>query len=408
MPSPIAEVSHWRQLLVADTTDCRLQSNLANALWQCDELADALSWVRWAVRQRGRATWHPLVDRCLGNILLDHGQFAEAEAAYGRSDPASVSPATQFNRSKAVLGLGDFKRAWHLAEHRLSLEPLPEGVLLGPWWQGWPTVERATVWFEQGLGDTLQFVRWLPALLQRVPQVELRVQRPLQRLLAEGLGWMGEGLVVVSDATTAPEHCHGSLLSLPWLLQQPQPPWPRPQGYLAIHPAGAPRSAGPGVGPRRVGVMWGAGRYLESPTRQRDYQRKSLCGPDLETLLSALRCRPLQLFKLQVGPDGDCPEQAGIAWDGALDPQADFLALAQLLCSLDLVITVDTAAAHLAGALGLPTWVLLPWAAASRWGRHTAASPWYPSLRLWRQPRHRDWLGLWPELLSGLDQELRA
>ena len=405
MSRPVSNLSDCRSALAGAPGDCRLQSNLANALWVQDEIADALSWARWATRHRGASPWHPLVERCLGNILLDHGLFADADAAYKRSDPEAASPATQFNRSKTALGLGDFEEAWRLAEHRLSMVHPPEGALPGPWWQGWPEVNHVTVWFEQGLGDTLQFVRWLPTLLQRVPQVELRVQPPLERLLAQGLGWMGKGLSVVSGVSSAPDRCHGSLLSLPWLLREPSPPWPRPCSYLALK-GGDGFSSRQRRTPVRVGVMWGAGRYLDGHTREREYRRKSLSGGALEALLQALRRRPLQLFKLQVGPDGECPEQAGIAWDGVLDPQADFLDLAELMLSLDLVLTVDTAAAHLAGALGRPTWLLLPWAAASRWSRGRTSTPWYPSLRLWRQPRHRDWLGLWPGLLSALDEWL--
>jgi ADP-heptose:LPS heptosyltransferase len=155
-------------------------------------------------------------------------------------------------------------------------------------------------------------------------------------------------------------------------------------------------------------VLWGSGRYLDGHGRERDYWRKSVLGADLRALLQALAHRPVNLWNLQVGPDRQQGEVAGVRWSGSLAPDADFLALAQLLQQLDLLICVDTAAAHLAGAMGLEAWVLLPWAAASRWQRHRTATIWYPSLRLWRQPRHGDWLGLWPDLLAALDQRLTS
>jgi ADP-heptose:LPS heptosyltransferase len=120
-------------------------------------------------------------------------------------------------------------------------------------------------------------------------------------------------------------------------------------------------------------------------------------------LLRGLAARPLDLVKLQVGADRHAADGAGAIWADALDPDGDFLALAEQMQGLDLVICVDTAGAHLAGALGRPTWMLLPWASASRWQRHSQETLWYPGMRLWRQPVHGDWRALWPRLLAELD-----
>jgi hypothetical protein len=389
----------WREALAAAPTHPWLANELANGLWLDDALAEALSWARWATRPQPQAV-NPLAWRSLGNVLLDLGRYAEANRAYQQADPQGSDPATQFNRSKTQLGLGEWALAWQLAEQRLQLDPLPDGVFTGPWWQGWPQAGTVLAWSEQGLGDCLQFVRWLPSLLERGVHVELLVERPLQRLLEQGLAWMGPRLRVnerPKDGTALPG-CHGSLLSLPWRLQRPEPPWFGPQGYLRL-PAEPPR---PGRRPR-LGLVWGAGRYLDGHARERDYRRKSLLGSPLLELLNALAQRPIELVLLQVGPDREEAKPAGAIWREQLDPRADFLELAQALQQLDLLLCVDTAAAHLAGAMGLDTWLLLPWAAASRWQRHSSRTPWYPSLRLWRQPRHGDWSGLFPELLAALD-----
>ena len=387
-------------------------SNLANALWLEDDLADALSWARWATRKSGSRDWvHPTSWRCLGNVLLDLGCYRPAITAYRLADPSGADPASRFNLSKAHLGLGCFAEAWSCAEARLGLQPLPLGVISGPYWEGWPQVSHVCLWSEQGLGDTLQFVRWLPALLARDVSVTLHVQAPLLALLRSGLGWLGPRLEVELhplelEMPSCLGPCHGSLLSLPWRLQLPQPPWPNARrGYLEI-PA-AVRSAET-ASLARVGLLWGSGRYLDGHGRERDYRRKSVLGADLQALLEGLAQRPLQLWNLQVGPDRQEGQVAGVRWAGALAPDADFLVLAQQLQQLDLLICVDTAAAHLAGAMGMEAWVLLPWAAASRWQRHSTTTTWYPSLRLWRQPRHGDWLGLWPDLLAALDQRLAS
>ena len=387
-----------RVVLAAQPGHPWLANDLANALWLDDALPEALSWARWATRPQANPV-HPLAWRTLGNLLLDFGRYGEADAAYRRADPHGADAATQFNRSKTLLGQGDWTSAWGLAEHRLALDPPPLGSLPGPWWQGWPDADEISVWSEQGLGDVLQFLRWLPALLARGPRVTLLVERSQVALLQAGLQWMGPNLTVIErPATDTPlSGCHGSLLSLPWRLALPQPPWPRREGYIALHhpPASAAR--------RRLGLLWGAGRYLDGHTKERDYRRKSLLGEPLMHLLKALEGRSWDLVNLQVGSDREAAEAAGPIWAEALDPQADFLELAQQLFSLELLICVDTAAAHLAGAMGLEAWVLLPWAAESRWQRHSSHTVWYPSMRLWRQPRRGDWSGLWPSLLEELD-----
>jgi hypothetical protein len=393
--------------LAADPGNPWLANDLANAHWLDDALPEALSWARWATRAQEGV--HPLAWRTLGNVWLDLGHFKAAEAAYGRADPLGIDAATQFNRSKAMLGAGQWQRAWQLAEWRLRLQPPPRGVLPGESWQGWPAAREVTIWAEQGLGDTLQFVRWLPLLLASGRRVQLLVQPPLLRLLQEGLQWLGPALTVLSDeglteAGSPPGGCHGSLLSLPWLLGQPQPPWPGAPGYLRLPAAGSARPAGPA----RIGLVWGGGRYLDGHAKERDYRRKSVLGEPLLALLQHLPRRPLELVNLQVGPDRAAAAAAGDVWADGLAEDGDFLALAQMLLGLDLLICVDTAAAHLAGALGLEAWLLLPWAAASRWQRGTSSTPWYPSLRLWRQPRHGDWLALWPPLLEALDRLFSA
>ena len=382
-----------------------LASNLANALWLEDRLPEALTWARWATRQNDQQSVHPLAWRCLGNVLLDLGRFEEADQAYRKADPLARSAADQFNRSKVAWGQGDLARAWLLAEQRLHLRPLPDGVVPGPWWDGWPTVRQITVWAEQGFGDTLQFVRWLPPLMARGVSVELLVEPPLQRLLSSGLAWVGPGLQVVSrnpeTSAAALSGCHGSLLSLPWRLACPQPPgWGCAEPYIRLGSTRSRRRSGR----LRLGLLWGAGRYLDGRCRERDYRRKSVLGADLRSLLVGLAARPVDLINLQVGPDRERPELAGVLWADALNADGDFLDLAEQLLDLDLLISVDTAAAHLAGALGVQTWLLLPWAAASRWGRDGVHTPWYPSLRLWRQSRHGDWQGLWPHVLAALDQ----
>ena len=401
----MSRVFRVRRRIAEDPEDPRLASNLANALWLEDALAEALSWARWAtvLPMSTGVPVHPLAWRCLGNILLDLGRYSEADLAYQRADPVACDHATQFNRSKVALGAGDDALAWRLAEHRLLGSGLPDGAYPGPWWHGWPEANEVTVWSEQGLGDTLQFLRWIPALMARGVGVRLMVQPPLQRLVATGMAWLGPRLRVEAQVLApgrALDGCHGSLLSLPWRLGLPTSPRLDEGRYLRLP---APVQA-PGQRPLRVGLVWAGGHQSDGHARERDYRRKSILGDPLRALVNGLQ-QHVDLVALQVGPDRDPSELAGIRWAEVIDPHGDLLDLAEQLLRLDLLLTVDTAAAHLAGAMGCPTWLLLPWAAASRWGRGSVTTRWYPSLRLWRQPRHGDWLGLWPSVLKALRAE---
>lgn len=222
-----------------------LVNDLANALWLDDALPQALSWARWATRPQAKPV-HPLAWRTLGNVLLELGRFAEADAAYQRADPQGLDPATQFNRSKAQLGLGNWAMAWRLAEQRLALDPPPGRLEPGPWWQGWPDAARVSVWSEQGLGDALQFLRWLPALLAMGKRVQVLVPSPLVTVLQQGLAWMGPELDVAPlEASGHPLECHGSLLSLPWQLRQPEPPSGLPKSAIGSSLVQSPHHPAP-------------------------------------------------------------------------------------------------------------------------------------------------------------------
>ena len=365
-------------------------SNLAYEHWLADQPASALAWARWAAYQQ---TWadgpiHPNALRTLGHVLVDHGRFQEAEAVYRQSDPGHQSPAALLGRALAFEGMGRRWRAAELAEARFQLDTLPKWALPAPHWQGWPDVETITIWDEQGFGDTIQESRWLAALLKQATSVTLAVRAPLVRLMREGLSGLGPQLKVVDRAKCAWIGCHGSLLSLRWRLQSslsPADPGPA-QGWLCL-----PEPAGSDLSGRRIGLIWAAGRYSESAYLQREAMKKSLPIAMLQVLLRALQAESCELVCLQIGPDRDDADDLNISWDRALPPDADFFELGQTMKTCDLIITVDTAAAHLAGALGIPAWVLLPWAAAARWGRDHQKTTLYRSLRLFRQHRPRDW-----------------
>jgi tetratricopeptide (TPR) repeat protein len=314
---------------------------------------DALSWRNLATAQRALGDWAGAT-ASLRRAIRHAPAFAEAHRDLGQ----------------VLLVQG--QEAEGLAEHEWRLRANPSGAdkLPGVRWTGAALRGTLLLHFEQGFGDTIQFLRFVPLAAARAGQVVLCVRPPLVRL-AEGLA---PNLLVVAHGAKLPRYdAHGYLLSLKLLLGGA----PAPAPYLLVPPPRRDwwRARAWGEG-RRIGIVW-AGR----PEHEEDVRRS--IDP---ALLAPLLATPgLVWFALQPGaalPAGVRPLPG---------PVADFADTAAALTALDLVITVDTAAAHLAGALGVPVWTLLAFVPDWRWGLDRARTDWYPCMRLYRQPARGDW-----------------
>ncbi|WP_109450328.1 tetratricopeptide repeat protein [Azospirillum sp. TSH64] len=319
-------------------------------------------------------------------------------------------PAAHWNLALCLLLQGDFARGWAEYEWRWRWEGFGEQVrpFAQPVWQGEGPLAVGgplLVTAEQGFGDTLQFVRYLPLLVERGFTVVFEAQLPLFTLLWHSLGRFGVRVVPRADSPARvhddlPFARHVPLLSLPARFGTTLTTIPDALPYLFAEPTRqalwADRLAA-AAGPRcKVGLVW-KGR----PAHARDRER-SMPPAALAPLLAL---PDIQFFALQkadaltggIGP-GDGPGgeaealPAGIVpLDGLLH---DFAETAAAVATLDLVITVDTAVAHLAGALGRPVWLLLPFSPDWRWLLDRDDSPWYPSMTLFRQRRAGDWEGV--------------
>jgi hypothetical protein len=414
-----AAAAHWAQAAAAAPLDHRPRTNEAHALWLADEPAAALQACEQALRLRPEAA---LTRRNRANILRDLNRFEEAEVDYAETMrlEGDGAPITAWSRSQILIGLERYDAAWQLAEQRFGMESL-RPWRSGPYWRGWPHAGEPprgeiVVWSEQGLGDTLQFVRWIPELVARGPRVRLEVEPVLVPLLREGLAHL-ENAVTVAPQGLRPipleDPCQGSLLSLPQRLGRAPLARAFPEkksggGYLRSPRWRRPLS-GSWARPLRVGLVWASGHKLGDGFQAREYERRTLPAAALRQLLEGLESsgrdlgrspQSLELVCLQLGQDRDLADGWGGRFTARLPPEASFADTAALMADLDLVITVDTASAHLAGALALPAWVLLPWAADPRWLRDREDSPWYPTLTLLRQPAHRDWAGLVQRVLE--------
>jgi hypothetical protein len=308
--------------------------------------------------------------------------------------------AAHASRGLALLLTGDFARGWPEYEWRLRCPELAPKLLRCPQpaWDGGP-LEGRTILLraEQGLGDTIQFFRCLPLVRQRGGKIVLQAQAALLSLLRPGME--PDERLIGMEETPQPFDVHASLLSLPGLLGMTLANVPADIPYLFADPALVDRwrsklHAHPGF---KVGIVWQG-----SPKHTRDRAR----SVPLEAFGPLAAIEGVQLLSLQVGPgreqlaalDGHFAV-ADVAGDFDESSFADPAAVAM---GLDLVITVDTAMAHLAGALGVPVWVVLPYAPDWRWLLDRGDSPWYPTMRLFRQSEPGDYSSVFTKLVTEL------
>lgn len=342
----------------------------------------------------------------LANVYLLQQDWTRAEAAYAKAQ------ALEPNTSAALVGLsnlamlqGDLQRGyalyvqWH---QRFSKE---EDALLAQRPADWDGQIRPdqplVVLTEQGLGDMIQYVRYLPLLAaQGQPAAIWNRYPPLQRLLRCLVGLAD---LEIQTPPHPPTGTHAVWMThLPSHMGIAKEQIPASIPYFAVPPIEAERLQ-PG---RRVGLVWASGRK-QGQGRYSHRQRSAGLSYFLPLLTHASPA--LHFYSFQVGPDEQQLSQYPTASIHNLAPALqDLYETARWLQGMDLVITVDTAVAHLAGALGVPVWILLPYTPDGRWLLTGQNSPWYPSARLFRQPAWRDWAGLFAQVHSAFAAWLSA
>lgn len=315
------------------------------------------------------------------------GEFRQALAAYDRSLSLKPDqPNALYNRSVVRLVLGDWIQGFREFESRWALFPHEASRLrrLAPMWDGQADIKGKTLLLhhEQGYGDTLQLCRFVTAVKRRGADVMIAVPAALRRLMATLPG----SPTVVSESESVPRHdFHCPLMSLPMALGITPGTVPASIPYLYADPAISRRwHEQLGVrGRARIGLCW-AGRRYPPINHTRDMSLEAVIP--LLTLDADFYCLQTELSE----EERLClATHANIRWFG--NQFGDFADTAGLIASLDLVITVDSAMAHLAGALGKPVWVMNRFATCWRWLLERSDSPWYPNLRLFRQPSLGDW-----------------
>jgi len=336
----------------------------------------------------------------LGAALQSLGQIEEGlvslETAL-RLKPAFA--VARMNRALTALRRGDWPTGWLEFEWRRQSRDHRVPGFGRPLWDGGPLAGKTILLIgEQGLGDTIQFVRLAPLVKERGGRVLLLCQKPLAHLLA---GAEGVDQLIPRGERMPKFDVQAPLMSLPGLLGLTRESLPAPEKYLAAEPERAARwreelAALPGK--VHVGVCWQGNRKYQG-----DHFR-SIPLAEFEPLAQVAGVTLVSLQK------GDGSEQRGevefqvVDFGERLDADAPFADTAAILSELDLLVTSDTAVAHLAGALGAPTWLPLSRAADWRWEASGERSIWYPSMRLFRQRELGDWGDVFARMASGLGQ----
>jgi hypothetical protein len=319
----------------------------------------------------------------LGNVFLQEGLPKRALACYAQARQLHpTSPNAQLNASLAKLltgdlvgGFRDYEARWRMPEH---LAEYGRTELSTPRWDGSPlNGRRLFLHAEQGFGDTMQMLRYVPLLDPDGGQIIVELRPPTLRLVSL-LDPAAPALTLIARDDVIPEHdVQAPMMSLPFLFGTDQDTIPFPTGYLRAPEQGPTLPPAKGC---RVGLVWAG-----SPGHAGDRQR-SVPFALLEDLLAT---PGVEWVTMQMGERAlDAPAEMLRLSD--LAPR-DFTDTACVLRQLDLLVTVDTAMAHLAGALGVPCWVILPPSPDWRWMLGRSDSPWYASLKLYRRPRHDAW-----------------
>lgn len=345
----------------------------------------------------------------LGMALKIEGRFEEAVAAHDRAVACAPNdPRLRLNRGIALLRAGRMAEAWPDYESRLATGPYPKL----PMERLLPNVDGldlrgATVlaWHEEGFGDTLQFSRFFPMLAARGARVLALLPAELRRLFASM-----PGITVLDDGAAMPAFdWHVPAFSLPRAFGTTLATIPADIPYLHADPAlvkawGRRLAVALAPGELRVGLVWaGQARPWVAGFSMLD-ARRSIA---LATLAPLAAVPGVALVSLQTGEAAAQARRppAGMALHDPMPEAADFADTAAIVARLDVVLSVDTAVAHLAGALGKPVLLLDRYDSCWRWLSGREDSPWYPSLRILRQPRPGDWASVVSravEILAGM------
>jgi FkbM family methyltransferase len=417
-------IAQYRQAIACDPNSANAHNNLASALKEQGCLEEAITCCHRAIQIQPN---HADAYNNLGSILVEQGKLWQAIAHYEtaiRHNSNHVN--AHLNLGIILLMLGDYQRGFVEYHWRWRSRQCPPLKYPHALWDGSdPTGKTILLTAEQGFGDTIQFARYAPLVAQRGARVVVACQKPLLRLL-ETLP--GIECCVDRDQVNTEVHYHAPLLDLPLILGTRVETIPANVPYLKV-PVGVEVELWQGGEDRGDGedktenLEFKTPHYLPSPIPYPPSPSSPLkvgfawaSNPDNSTakkrscalshFLSLLDVPGVVLYSLQKEPPPSDRETLA-AHPRVVDLRhqlQDFADTAAAIAQMDLVVTVDTAVAHLAGALGKPVWTLLPFVADWRWLLNRLDTPWYPTMRLFRQNQDGDWEGVFGQVRQALAQ----
>jgi tetratricopeptide (TPR) repeat protein len=377
-------IAAYDAVLAAQPRHAGAQFNRGNALMRRDRLEEAVAAFDRAIAiTPGYVKAH--ANRGLALRALN--RYDEALASYDRATALDKDFAeAHLNAAHALLTLGDFARGFAGYEWRWKIPKAPHRrTFRQPLWLGTPPVAGRTILLhaEQGLGDTIQFARYVTPLARAGAKVVLEVAPPLKQVLS---GVEGATHVIAQGEALPPFDLHCPLASLPLAFKTDLVSIPAEIPYLAAPAERLEkwRARMNALARPRIALAWSG-----NPAHANDRNR-SIPLARLEPLWSVAGPAFISVQRdLREGDAGVLGRAGRLVHLG--DELADFADTAAVLALCDLVISVDSAVAHLAGAMGRPVWILLPFSPDWRWLLAREDSPWYPTTRLFRQPAIGDW-----------------
>jgi tetratricopeptide (TPR) repeat protein len=399
-------VESYDRAIALRPDEAEVYYNRGNSLWDLKRPEDAVASYDRAIALKPDYT-KAHINR--GNGLQALDRHEEAIASYERAlalQPDAIE--VRFNQGLCRLAMGDYEHGWKQFEVRWRAgPPYLKPDLPGPAWTGDFSIDGKTILIlaEHGLGDALQFCRYLPLLAGRA-EVVLEVPRPLRRLLEQ---LPGVSRVIVSGEEPRPRYdAWTPMMSLPLAFRTTLATVPCQVPYLHADPERSARWRDrlEALAGRKIGLVWAGSARPENPDAHAVDQRRSMALQDFATLSAIPGINLISLQKGEPARQARSPP-AGMTLHDWTDELDDFADTAALVEALDLVISVDTSVVHLAGALGKPVWVLNRYDQCWRWLRDRTDSPWYPTARLFRQQAPGDWSAVIRDVAEALRRASR-
>ena len=384
---------HYQQAISINSKYEYPYNNLGNVLREKGLLDEAQKHYQQAISINGK---YEEPHNNLGNILREKGFLEQAQNSYHQAiaiNPSYVD--AHFNLSLLLLTIGEWERGWKEYEWRCKFKNIVLPQSSQAKWDGGDIRGKTIVLItEQGLGDSIQFIRYAPILAQKGAIVKVICDRSLVSLF-QGIEGIKEVMPNNSKEIMTKHDTYLPLMSLPYLLGTRLDNIPASIPYIFTKKQPAIKIDIPVDTSLKIGIVWASRKDTQ-------FYKQKTCP--LELFVALLSIPSITLYSLQVGTDaGDIEKYLKNDRLFDLSPiLKDFTDTVAVIEQLDLVITVDTSVAHLAGAMGKPVWTLLPFTADWRWLLERRDSPWYPTMRLFRQRKRDDWVSVFGQVQNQL------